>query len=300
MNPLTPAPALAVEGLELPVRAPDGHAWTLLARVPAQPTATLLWLPALGIAARHYLPFAEALAAQGVAVFVHEWRGHGTSSLRAGKTQDWGYRELLQQDIPASESAIAARVQGAERIVGGHSLGGQLAACYAGLAAHDVHLLWLVASGAPYWRSFPAPTRWWLPLAYRFLPWLARRSGALPGRRIGFGGNESRSLIADWARTGLTGRYAARDLEVDLEQALSASPVDVHAVVLAKDWLAPTSSLDFLLSKLAAAHTTTDVLDGPRLGTAADHFHWLKRPEGVVETLMERSRPRWTAPQNTA
>lgn len=280
----------AVDANEMNVQANDGHAWSLLARVPQRPTATLLWLPALGIAARHYLPLADALAARGVAVFVHEWRGHGTSSLRADRQHDWGYRELLTHDIPASEAAIVTRVPGVERIVGGHSLGGQLAACYAGLAAHDVHRLWLVASGAPYWRAFPAPTRWWLPMAYRFLPWLATRAGALPGRRIGFGGNEARSLISDWARTGITGRYAARGLEVDLERALAASPLDVHAVVMAKDWLAPASSLHFLLSKLAASHVSTDVLREAQLGAQADHFHWLKQPGPVVDTLIGRSR----------
>lgn len=280
---------------EIAVQAEDGHHWTLLARVPAQATATLLWLPALGIAARHYLPFADALAERGVAVFVHEWRGHGTSSLRASRTHDWGYRELLLHDIPASEAAIVARVPGAERIVGGHSLGGQLASCYAGLTAHEVHRLWLVASGAPYWRTFPAPTRWWLPMAYRFLPWLADRAGALPGRRIGFGGNEARSLIRDWARTGITGRYAAQGLDVDLEQALAASMLEAHAVVMAKDWLAPAVSLRFLLSKLAASHVTVDVVDSTRLGAQADHFHWLKRPDAVVETLVARSTERWPA-----
>lgn len=278
------------------MRSADGHRCTLLARVPAQPVATVLWLPALGIAARHYLPFADALAARGMAVFVHEWRGHGTSSLRAGRSEDWGYRELLTQDIPASEAAVVARVPGVERIVGGHSLGGQLASCYAGLSAHDVNHLWLVASGAPYWRAFPAPTRWWLPMAYRFLPWLADRAGALPGRRIGFGGNEARGVIRDWARTAITGRYAAHGLETDLEQALAASPLDVHAVVMADDWLAPASSLRFLLSKLAAAHVTADVLNGPALGAPADHFHWLKHPDPVVEKLIARSKEPRDAP----
>lgn len=282
----------AVDSLELKVRAEDGHGWSLLARVPQRPDATLLWLPALGIAARHYIPLADALADRGVAVFVHEWRGHGTSTLRADQQKDWGYRELLTLDIPASEAAIVARVPSVERIVGGHSLGGQLAACYAGLAAHEVHRLWLVASGAPFWRAFPAPTRWWLPMVYRFLPWLAERAGALPGRRIGFGGNEARSLIRDWARTGITGRYAARGLDVDLEHALRASPLDVHAVVMADDWLAPASSLQFLLSKLSASYVATDVLQASQLGAVADHFHWLKQPGPVVEALVGRSRDR--------
>ena len=81
------------------VQATDGHQWTLLVRQPTEPPRMhLLWLPALGVAARHYLPFAEALAARGVAVYLHEWRGNGSSSLRPSHTQDWGYRELLELD----------------------------------------------------------------------------------------------------------------------------------------------------------------------------------------------------------
>ena len=68
---------------ELPVASPDGHRASLLARIPATPKTRLLWLPAMGVAARHYLPFAEALATRGIAVFLHEWRGNGSSSLRA-------------------------------------------------------------------------------------------------------------------------------------------------------------------------------------------------------------------------
>ena len=215
---------------ELPVEAGDGHRWSLFACLPAEPVASLLWLPALGVAARHYLPFAEALAALGVAVFLHEWRGHGSSSLRAGRRCDWGYRELLTTDLPASEAAVASALPGMPCVLGGHSLGGQLACCRLALVPGAANALWLVASGSPWWHAFPPRTRWWLPMAYRFLPGLARVRGALPGRAVGFGGNEARTLIADWARSGLTGRYAARGLEVDLEAALATVAPPVRAI----------------------------------------------------------------------
>src|SRR3546814_7832064 len=105
------------------------------------------------------------------------------------------YTTLFRSDLP--------------RVIGGHSLGGQLACCRLALDPQAASAVWLVASGAPYWRAFPPRTRWWLPLVYRFLPWLADACGALPGRRIGFGGNEARGLIRDWSRTALSGRYAA-------------------------------------------------------------------------------------------
>ena len=75
---------------ELPVAPGDGQEASLLARIPDAPRAALLWLPALGVAAKHYLAFAEALAARGIAVFLHEWRGNGSSNLRASRRHDAG------------------------------------------------------------------------------------------------------------------------------------------------------------------------------------------------------------------
>jgi len=238
------------------------------------------------VAAKHYLPFAQGLAEHGIAVFIHDWRGNGTSSLRPTRSNDWGYRELLTQDLPATEAAIAPHLGDLPRIIGGHSLGGQLACCHLGLAPESATRLWLVASGSPYWRAFPPRTRWWLPMAYRFLPWLADRRGFLPGRSIGFGGNESRSLINDWARSALSGMYAARGMDADLEAAMARIDVDANAVVLAQDWLAPTSSSRYLLSKLPHSRHRIDTLDARALMARPGHFEWMKQPKAVVESLL--------------
>ncbi|KRD80100.1 alpha/beta hydrolase [Lysobacter sp. Root983] len=281
-----------IQALELPLQSDDGHRWQVLARVPRAPQASLLWLPALGVAAKHYLPYAQALAERGVAVFVHEWRGNGGSSLRADRAHDWGYRELLLHDLPRSETAVATQLPDLPRILGGHSLGGQLACCRLGLLARDAAAerptrLWLVASGAPYWRAFPPRSRWWLPFAYRFLSWLADRRGALPGRKVGFGGDEARGLIRDWSRSALSGRYAAAGVDIDLEAAMAQVEVDTHALVLDSDWLAPESSLRFLLSKLPRTQARVETLDGRTLGTRADHFAWMKQP-GAIAALLAR------------
>lgn len=279
--------AQAFAARTLPVRSADGHRSELLARIPAAPRAGLLWLPALGVAARHYLPFAEALAARGVAVYLHEWRGHGSSRLRAGRDIDWGYRSLLREDLPASEAVADAASPGLPRIVGGHSLGGQLACCRLALAPGTASRLWLVASGTPWWRAFPPPRRYALPLVYRFLPWLAERRGALPGRAIGFGGNEARGLIRDWARSGLSGRYAAAGLDADLEAGMAAVRAEIAAVTLNDDWLGPETSLRDLLDKLGSgAGARIRRLDARTLGARADHFAWMRAPAAVADALL--------------
>lgn len=270
--------------LRVPVQGEDQHRFELIARMPAQPRAQLLWLPALGVSAHNYEPFADALAAHGVSVFLHEWRGNGSSSLRPSRGCDWGYREILEQDLPASLAAI--RLHGnAPLIIGGHSLGGQLACVFAGqhpaLFAH----FWLVATGTPYWRTFPAPRGWLLPLVYRFLPWLAQRQGVLHGRRLGFGGTEARGLITDWARVGLGNHYAGAGITADLEGGMRQLRGQASAVVLAEDWFAPVGSMQGLLAKLPQVGSTLSVLSANALGARADHFAWMRSPEAVVKAL---------------
>jgi predicted alpha/beta hydrolase len=275
-----------MRSLELAVRSHDSHQAALIARLPDGPRASLLWLPALGVAARHYIPLAEALAARGIAVFLHEWRGNGSSSLRASRSSDWGYRELLD-DITASRKMVAAQAQELPRIMGGHSLGGQLACIHAALAAERTQAAWLVASGAPYWRVFPPPMRWWFPPTARFLQWLANRVGFMPGRKIGFGGNEAAGVITDWARTALSGRYAAMGMDTDIEQALAEFQGSVLAVTLSEDWMAPPRSLQFLLSKLGKACITEVHFSSARLGIRADHFTWMKHPDAIAAWLTD-------------
>ncbi len=276
---------MSIEAREIDAETGDGHRYRLLARIPAEARRSLLWLPALGIAAKHYLPLADALAARGVAVFLHEWRGNGSSALRADRGHDWGYRELLLEDITASHQLVEMHAPRVPRVIGGHSLGGQLACCHLALQPDAAGEIWLAGSGAAYWRAFPLPHRFWLPLAYRFMPWLAQRKGYLPGRTIRFGGNEARGVIVDWAMTAISGRYAASGIDTDLEAAMARLTPTIRAAVLSEDWLAPESSTRFLLSKLPAAKAQLACFDAARLGTTADHYAWMKRPEAVAAWL---------------
>lgn len=281
---LAQAEAMADDAGEpvIEVTAADGHRYGLLALIPEAPRRSVLWLPALGVAARHYLPLAQALSQRGIAVFLHEWRGHGSSSLRAGREHDWGYRELLSLDLPASEAAVAAATPGLPRVAGGHSLGGQLASCRLGMQPSAFGELWLAGAGAPYWRAFPRRERLWLPLAYRALPWLAERAGSLPGRRIGFGGNEARGVMRDWGRTATSGRYAPQGIG-DLAPGMAAADVPVRAALFDRDWLAPDSSLRALLSHLPRSRPDVATFDDGTLGVRADHFAWMASPGAVAE-----------------
>lgn len=284
--------AAGIQPVAIPVAVADGSRFELLC---AQPTGDwrrlLYWIPAMGIPARHYLPLAEALAAHGVAVAVHEWRGIGSSNRRAGRACDWGYRELLQDDLPAGLAVLRARWPQATCWLGGHSLGGQLGSLYASLHPAEFAGLLLVASGAPYWRRFRHG--WLIGAAYVLAPWLAGLLGYLPGRRIGFGGNEARGVIADWSRTGRTGRYAAAGMTRDFEQQLASLQLPLLALRLRDDWLAPQASLDWLLGKLGPSERSVEVITPQDLSGTADHFGWMKTPAPIAARIA-----RWLAAQD--
>lgn len=277
---------MSLQRFPVPVQATDGHRFELLATIPAGAHSSLLWLPALGVPARHYQPLADALARCGVATFLHEWRGIGSSNVRASRENDWGYRELLTHDLPGSHRVAGEHAPALSQVIGGHSIGAQFAACYLAMHAGAAERLWVVASGSPYWRTFPAPKRFLFPLAFRFVPWLADRRGLLHGRKFGFAGNEARTLMRDWASVGLSNRYAAAGLDIDLELALRAVQADVHAVLLQDDWFAPKKSLQAFLDKMPKSPAIVTVLDRATLGVHADHFAWMKQPDAVVSALM--------------
>jgi predicted alpha/beta hydrolase len=290
-----PASDTAIAPSIMPVSSLDGARFDLLCvHRPGTVRQLLYWMPAMGVPARQYLPLAQALAERGVAVVLHEWRGIGSSDRRAGRRCDWGYRELLEYDLPAALAGIRTRWPQATHWLGGHSLGGQLATLYAALHPATPAGLVLVASGAPYWRQFPHG--WLIGLAYGLAPWLAAVLGYLPGRRIGFGGTEAHGDSVDWARSGRSGRYAASGMATDIEQRLASLRLPVLALRLRDDWLGPSSSLDFLLGKMPQASADTEVITPRDLdGASADHFCWMKTPVPIAARIAS-----WIAAQATA
>lgn len=276
------------ESRELVAR--DGASWQLNVLTPPQPRAALMWIPALGVAARSYRRFAEALATSGVAVAVHEWRGIGTSSVRASRACDWRYPPLLLDDLPLTRQALREMAPRVPLLLGGHSLGGQFAALSAALDPIAVGGLALVAAGLPQPAQFPQPMRSALPLAFALLPAIATTLGFLPGRQLGFAGRESRGVIRDWVRTGRQGGYRLPGLPDDIELRLQRLSLPVFAMHFAHDRLGPERAQQALIGKLAPGCITEwHGLGSAQLGVHADHFAWMKQPAEVVRRLA-----RWT------
>lgn len=269
----------------LPIQAADGHRFELIVLRPPAARHGLLLLPAMGVAARHYEPFARALGARGIACAIHEWRGNGSSSWRASRRVDWGYAALLESDLPAAWAGLAASAPEPRWRLGGHSLGAQLAALYAAQAA-GARGIAIIAGGAPYWRSFPRGQKLLLQGVFGFMNALAAAHGHFPGRRTGFAGNEARGVIRDWTVTGRRGDYLVPGLAHDYEAALRRCTQPVLAVRMVDDRYVPAGSLDHLLAKLPAAAQCRIELGRADFGGArADHFAWMQRPAAVADRV---------------
>ena len=93
--------------------------------------------------------------------------------------------------------------------------------------------------------------------------------------------------MRDWARVGLSNRYAAIGLAHDLEAALGSIDVDIRCVLLRDDWFAPRRSLQALLDKMSKSRPSITLLDSAALGVRADHFAWMKQPQAVVDALLD-------------
>lgn len=253
----------------------------------------LLMVPAMGISARNYIIFAKQLAQLGAEVFIHEWRGLGSSSLRASRTCDWGYRELLM-DLEGSLEKIKAQGDGRANtplVVAGHSLGSQLALLLQAIRPESINGTVCIAGGAPFYKAFPFPMRSALRVMFWVMPWLAQRVGHYPGYRLGFAGREARSVMQDWAMSGRTGRYEPAGVGTNLEQAMAEITQPILGVVMADDWFVPPGSLQYLLDK--APHAQVLVHQQGRSGLTsgltgkADHYRWMKEPKTTALAIAD-------------
>jgi len=264
----------------------DGHGFELIDVAPVRAQRSLLLLPGMGISARHYIGFSEYLAAAGTRVFIHEWRGIGSSSLRAGKNHDWGYRELIEEDLQASLRVIGQRAESPPWLAG-HSLGAQLACLIAARHPERPAGLVLIAGGAPYAPVFPWPMRLTLTVVLRAFPFLSGMLGHFPGKRLGFAGTEAHGVITDWARTGKRGRYDLDSLDFDAEQALRQLNLPLLGVGMEQDWFVPRTSLDWLLAKMPDCAVEHSVVTSQAQGTRADHFGWLQAPAATAAAVSQ-------------
>ena len=274
------------DGARVPVRAlrtpePDRFLPSGSAPAPGPPPApAVLILPAMGTPARFYRRFARQLHDEGLTVLTADLRGQGeaTPLVTDPDALGHGYRDLVEEDLPAVLAAVRAELGPEPPLyLLGHSLGGQLALLYAASGRGPrVAGVALVASGSVYFRAYGPLRGPGLLLGELAIAGVSTLLGRWPGSRLGFGGDQPKGVMRDWARQGRTGRYAPKGSLLDYEAALAALELPVLAVSVEHDTLAPATALDHLLGKVPGVGLTRRHYTAQEAGARLDHFAWAR------------------------
>jgi predicted alpha/beta hydrolase len=265
----------------------DGHRFSLsLHRACGEAKAVLIFLSALGTPARVYGRFARELVGHGIHVATPDWRGISSSSLRAGRGLDFGYRHLLEHDLTAVLALVTSQFPELPVWIGGHSLGGQLALLTAATHTPQIAGVVLVASGSVFLRGYSPK----LQRSIRGLIWLSRLTtplfGYFPGQRLGFGGREARGVMRDWSAVALTGEYRPHGSHHDYEVRLRNLSCPVLALNFAADAWSPAGAIDELLRKVPHGSRTQWHWDSDDCGgNTLDHFSWTKQPALITPAI---------------
>lgn len=240
-------------------------------------SSCILVLPAHGVPAKSYDGLIKALARKVGSAAVADLRGQGASSVKATRKNNYGYHELLKQDIPALIAATQ-EVFDLPVYLLGHSLGGQLSCLYSATDDPRVKGLILCASGSVYFKCWQGTERFKVLLGSQFFRVYAKLKGYFPGRLFKFGGRTFQRLINDWGRQALSGRYVIEGSDRQWELMMSQTQISILAISLKKDFLAPPEAVNHLCDKMKKASLTKHCLDKPDL----DHFNWLKSPDEFI------------------
>jgi predicted alpha/beta hydrolase len=258
------------------VTTSDGATFTVRFLPQSEPAApVVLILPAMIMKAKFYLPLAKALHADGLSVAMVDLRAQGESTPALGEAPNFGYRELVEIDLPAVAEAVSQRFPQAPLHLFGHSLGGQVALLFTAAHPDRVAGVTTIGTGTVYWKAF-GPRNWFQALwKIQWIGLVAAVRGQWPGGVL-IPGQMSGRLMTDWARHSRTSRYQPHGSTYDYDRKLRELKVPVLAISLDQDTLGPKSNVDFMCDRLPTAEVTRWHIEDGAAVKHRDHFEWIR------------------------
>jgi predicted alpha/beta hydrolase len=278
-----------MEKEKIPVISGDGVRSRITVFRTAHPDATVvICMPAMGVRASFYEPMARIIVQGGLHVVTADLRGNGESQVRPGRNLDFGYHEMVHFDWPAIVGKVKQVFPNSQKVILGHSLGGQLSTLYMSAVPGEVQGLMLVACPTLYYRGWPFPSNIRIIIVTQAFRIIARFFGYLPGKKFGLPWTEPKTYIDDWAFTTITGQYKPKNSTVDYEILLPSLSTPVLALSFSDDAFAPETAVKYLCSKfpkirLTHMHFTPKDIGAETLG----HIGWVQRCEPLVEKMAD-------------
>lgn len=250
------------------------------------PARVALIQPAMGVRASFYKPLATSLAQTGIAVVSMDLRGLGGSSVRPSSKVDFGYSELADDCHRAAEW-IQNEFPQAKRLLIGHSLGGQTGLLSEAKHPGSFDHVCLVASCLLHAKGWKGKYRAGIWMANLVYPVVASMLGYFPGKVMGLGGTEAKTVIKDWASIIPKGKFRLRNDEFNYEEGLQKLETPITAISFEADWLAPKDSVANFLAKVPNSHQKEHFhLSGTEYGNEKlNHFTWAKTPAWLVNYI---------------
>lgn len=278
-----------VQVRKLRVRSKDGAESDMAVFVAAHgsPRALVVCTSAIGVGAHHYEPLARELARSGFCACTTDLRGVGSSSVRASRSINFGYLELVSYDLPAAIAVARDAYPTLDLLLLGHSLGAHISAMHASVNPRDARGLILVAAGTSYFKSWAFPQNVAMLGVAHVTRSVSAVLGYFPGRSFGFFGTEARQLMREWSILTTRGRFEVRGSPHDFETRLAEVDAPVLALSFPGDIFAPKNAVEHLLSKMPRATVSHRRVEPSELGARSlDHFRWAKYPAPIADLIV--------------
>jgi len=246
----------------------------------------VICMPAMGVPADYYTGFAKNLCRKGLNVITADLRGNGHSTIRASRDTTFGFHEMISYDWPAIINEARKLFPASPLFLLGHSLGGQLNSLYISRNPENLAGLILVASGSVHYKGWPFPQNLKILLGTQITRMAAGLFGYLPGKQLGFGGREARTVIRDWAHTALTGHYEPANTSYDYESSLKKTDIPILAISFKRDHFAPDQSAKNLYGKMNPSHVKHFCLTRNDIKAPGFiHFAWVRHSDPIVSKI---------------
>lgn len=216
--------------------------------------------------ARVCLRLARAVGQLGFPTYVMEWRGHGRSSL--GRLAP-SFETVARQDVPAAIAFVRDRAKRTRLLWVGHSGGGLVPWMHLARTPADVASFDGIVGIAT--QAFGAGRRFRGRAGVILAALVTNVLRRAPGRALRLGPqDETASMMNEWYRWNLTGRWRAPD---GFDYAAAAARIDVPALLFAgagDRFIAPREGCDALRRCLRRAEL---VVCGRETGFSDDYDH---------------------------